>query len=261
MRTSICASLVGLIFVSVFLILPFTSKADVLLHDIFDDKNIDIFTWNPSNAQAIFIEDGVLVLDQKASGGDWVGIETIERFPDCVISYDWTLAEWSGEGDCGGHLRHPAGGDGSYRMRWGWGSNTSVNLVDGVAHPPVGAWQAFPGCSSTHRATSQNFRLKASFFWDVDINVIKVKIKDLDTGDQVADWLYEDDWYDSGSLQFEAWKYGIVNVDNVVVATLDWEEKVFADDFNPETLEGSGFVKAVEMTGKLSTTWSKIRSQ
>ena len=251
--------------ISVLLALSFVSMAEdlpeeVLLWDTFEKDKLDMAVWAPSNPAFIYVEDGVLVLDQKACGGDWLGVSTTTQFEDCVISYDWILAEWSGQGDCGGHLRCP-GGNGSYRMRWGWGGNTSVNLVDGIAHPPVGAWQAFPGCNSTYPATSKNFRLKVSFTKDEDdLNLIKVKITDLDTGNQIADWLYEDDWYAKGLLQFEAFKYGIVHADNVVVATLDWEDKIFADDFDPETL-GGGKVKAVEASGKLSTTWGEIRSR
>ena len=86
--------------------------------------------------------------------------------------------------------------------------------------------------------------------------MIKVRIRDLDTGQQVADWQYEDDWYDDGNLQFEAWKYGVVNVDNVLVATPDMEAQVFSDGFDPENIEAS-----VDATEKLTSTWGEMKSQ
>lgn len=228
-------------------LLSFTAMAGILLEDKFDGA-LNTANWAPSDPKAIRVEKGLLVLDQKGSGQDWVGVNTTAVLPDCVIYYKWVLAEYSGTGDCGGALRQNPAGEGSYRMRWGWGN--TVNLVDNIDHAPVKAWTAFPGCSSPYPATSKNFELKASLVTPT----IKVKIKDLDTGKMVADWNYKDDWYKSGRLQFEVWKFGIVHVDNVVVATPDMEAKIFADSYNPE-----GAVSALDPVKKLTVRWGEIK--
>lgn len=51
------------------------------------------------------------------------------------------------------------------------------------------------------------------------------------------------------------WKFGIVNVDNVIVATPDFEDVIFHDKFNPETMKF-----AVEPEGKIVLTWGKLKS-
>ena len=252
MKIKIWGLALALFLASIFLVLPSSSGADVLLWDKFDKRNLDTAVWAPSDPVSVYVEDEVLVLDQKASGKDGVNVNTKQIFPDCVIYYQWTFAEYSGQGDCGGYLRQDPGGAGGYIMRWGWGN--TVNLADSVDHAPVAKWTAFPGCKSPYPATSTHFDLRASLITPI----IKVQINDLDTGNRIADWEYEDDWYDDGKLHFSCWKFGVVHVDNVVVATTDWEEAIFSDGFDPETLETK---IAVTSPGKLVTTWSEIKSQ
>jgi len=250
MRNRIWQSLAVLLSVVVFLTLSFALRADVLLVDRFDQKELDANVWEPSDAAAVYVKDGVAVLDQAGSGGDWVGLNAKPVFPDCVIYYKWTIVEYTGTGDSGGYLRKDPVKDGGYIMRWGYGT---VSLRDSHDHAPVvGAWTPFPGASSPLPATSLNFELKAAL---VSPN-IRIQIFDLDANNLIADWEVEDDWYLSGSLRFDCYKFGVINIDDVIVATPDMEETVFSEKFDSETLEA-----AVEADGKLVTTWSKIKSQ
>lgn len=197
------------------------------------------------------MKDGVLVLDQKASGTDWVGINTNPPpYKDCVIYYEWKLAVHTGQGDCGGPLRKSFG---TYHMRWGWGN--TVNLVDSIQHGAIPAWTPLPTidgktASAPYPADSKNFVLKASFKFPR----IKINIYDMDQGGkQIAKWELKDDFYDSGVLGFDCWKFGVVHVDNVVVATPDWEDKVFSPGFDPVTLTVKGG-QSVTSLGKLPVT-------
>lgn len=174
--------------ISFALFAPAFAFADLLLVEKFD-KTLDFKIWMPGDPAFVYAEKGVLVLNQKASKGDYVSIRTRDSFPDCVIYYQWTLAEYSGQGDCGGYLRKDLVKPGGYIMRWGWGN--TVNLTDSQNHPPINAWQNFPDCKSPYPANSINFELKAS----LKTPEIKVKIRDLDTGKLIADWKLKDDWY------------------------------------------------------------------
>ena len=80
-------------------------------------------------------------------------------------------------------------------------------------------------------------------------------ITDLDTEDPIAEWELEDDWYESGMLEFDNYLDGVYHIDNVIVATPDMEETIFSETFDPETMEA-----AVGPASKLATTWSKIKS-
>ncbi len=50
----------------------------------------------------------------------------------------------------------------------------------------------------------------------------------------------------------------MINVDNVVVATVDWENKVFSEGFDPVTLTVKGG-KSVNVFDKLTTTWGGMK--
>jgi hypothetical protein len=240
-----------LLSVSVFLTLSFALRADILLLDRFDQK-LNTQIWTPSDAAAVYTKDGVAVLDQAASGGDSVNLRTSEIFSDCVIYYHYIFAARSGGGDGGGYLRENAAGDGGYIIRWGWQGDNSVRLTDSVDHPPIAAWGAFPGLQSNFPATTTRFEFKASL---VTPN-IKVTINDLDTGDPIAEWELEDDWYKSGNLHFDNYKDGVFHIDNVIIATPDLADTIFSEKFDHETMEA-----AVEPANKLATTWSRIKSQ
>jgi hypothetical protein len=231
--------------------LSFALRADILLVDRFDQA-LNTTVWTPSDAAAVYTEDGVAVLDQAGSGGDWVNLVTKEAFPDCVIYYHYIFAERTGGGDGGGYLRQNPAGDGGYKIRWGWQGANTVRLTDSVDHPPIAKWDAFPGLQSDFPATTTRFEFKISL---VTPN-IKVIINDLDTGDPIAEWELEDDWYKSGMLEFDNYKDGVFHIDNVIIATPDMEETIFSEKFDPETMEA-----AVEASSKLATTWSKIKSQ
>jgi len=248
MKNHVWKSLTALFSVLVFLTLPFALRADVLLVDRFDQE-LNTQIWSPSDAAAVYVKDGVAVLDQAGSGGDWVGLDGQEIFPDCVIYYKWTIVEYSGTGDTGGYLRKDPVLPGGYIMRWGYGT---VSLRDSQDHAPQNAWDPFPGASSPLPANSFNFELKAALV-SPDI---RIQIFDLDANNLIADWEVNDDWYLSGSLRFDCYKFGIVNIDNVIVGTPDMEETIFSEKFDSETLEA-----AVEADDKLITTWSKIKSQ
>lgn len=251
MRSRVWRFSTVLLSVSVFLTLPFASRADILLLDRFDQK-LNTQIWTPSDAAAVYTKDGVAVLDQAGSGGDWVNLVTNEAFSDCVIYYQYTFAARSGGGDGGGYLRQNPAGDGGYKIRWGWQGENSVRLTDSVDHPPIAAWGEFPGLKSTFPATTTHFEFKASL---VTPN-IKVHITDLDRNELIAEWELEDDWYESGMLEFDNYKDGVYHIDNVIIATPDMEETIFSEKFDPETMEA-----AVEAANKLATTWSKIKSQ
>jgi hypothetical protein len=251
MRNCAWGFFTALLSVLVFIMLPFDLSADILLLDRFDQK-LDTTIWTPSDAAAVYTEDGVAVLDQAGSGGDWVNLVTNEAFPDCVIYYQYIFAARSGGGDGGGYLRQNPAGDGGYKIRWGWQGANTVRLTDGVDHPPIAAWSAFPGLESNFPATTTRFEFKASL---VTPN-IKVHIIDLDRNELIAEWELEDDWYESGMLEFDNYIDGIYHIDNVIVATPDMEEIIFSEKFDPETMEA-----AVNAANKLATTWSKIKSQ
>ncbi len=174
-------------------------EADVILQDTFEKDKLDTTIWAPSDANFVYVKKGVLVLDQKGSGTDWVGINTNPPpFKDCVIYYEWTLADYTGQGDCGGPLRKSFG---TYHMRWGWGN--TVNLVDSIQHGAIPAWTALPmvdgkNASSPYPADSKNFKVKVLFKFPR----IKVEIYDIDKGGkQIAKWELKDEFYDSGVLE------------------------------------------------------------
>ena len=66
--------------------------------------------------------------------------------------------------------------------------------------------------------------------------------------EQIVEWEIKDDTYKSGNISFDCWKFGIYGVDNVVVATPEHEEEIFADNFDPQKL-------AVQPEGKLAIMW------
>jgi len=250
MKISVWSFFLVLILALVFLSLSSVSGAGILFLDKFDQK-LNTAAWSPNN-DGVYTENGVLVLDQVGSGEDKVEVRTIDVFPDCVIYYQYIFAARSGDGDGGGYLRQNPDGDGGYKIRWKWGGGNNVRLTDGVDHPPIGSWDPFPGMESDFPATTTRFEFKVSLVTPV----IKIHINDLDTGDSIAEWEMEDDWYESGMLEFDIYKDGVYHIDNVIVATPDMEETIFSDQFSPETIES-----AVEAFGKLATTWSRIKSQ
>ena len=161
MRNRVWGPFIVLLSVLAFMTLSFASRADILLVDKFDQE-LNTTVWTPSDAAAVYTEDGVAVLDQAGSGTDWIDLSTKEVFSDCVIYYQYTFAERSGGGDGGGYLRqNPAGG--GYIIRWGWTGANTVKLTDSVDHAPIAAWGAFPGLESNFPATTTHFEFKASF--------------------------------------------------------------------------------------------------
>lgn len=250
MRNRVWKAFVTLFSVFVFVTLSFALRADVLLVDRFE-QTLNTTVWTPSDPAAVYTEDGVAVLDQAGSGTDWVDLSTNEVFSDCVIYYHYIFAERTGGGDGGGFLRqNPAGG--GYIIRWGWQGGNTVRLTDSVDHPPVAAWGAFPGLESSFPATTTRFEFKASL---ITPN-IKIHITDLDTEKLIAEWELEDDWYESGKLEFDNYLDGVFHIDNVIIATPDMEKTIFSEKFDHETMEA-----AVGPASKLATTWSKMKSQ
>ena len=230
----------------------FDVTADVLLQEDFEGK-LDLTTkWQTGHPKFVYPKDGILYLNQKKSGGDYVSIRSFAVFSDVIIYYEWFIIEWSGQGDGGGALRQAA--DGSYWMRW-WGrSNVKVTThKNGPA--PINAWQPFPvkggQAQANYHQASDHFILKAALMTSekrVTIHIWDITDKPI----QVADWEIKDDTFKSGNISFDCWKFGIYGVDNVIVATPEHEEEIFAVNFNPHGL-------AVQLEGKLTITWGDLK--
>jgi len=75
-----------------------------------------------------------------------------------------------------------------------------------------------------------------------------IQIKDAE-GNLVADWNIEDKIYKSGSMRFDSWIFGELDVTNFVVGT---------PDYLPEEWGGKS-LKQVEPMGKLVTAWAVIK--
>jgi len=250
MRNCVCKSLAVLLPVLAFLTLSVALRADLLLVDKFEQP-LNTQVWLPEDEASVYTENGVAVLDQASSGLDSVSLTTNEVFSDCVIYFHYILAARTGEGDGGGYLRQNPDG-GGYILRWGWQGGNNVRLTDSAVHAPIAAWGAFPGMQSDFPATTTRFEFKVSL---ITPN-IKINITDLDTEELIAEWEMEDDWYNSGNLNFDNYKDGVYHIDNVIIATPDIEDTIFSENFDPDTMEA-----AVEAANKLVTTWSKIKSQ
>ncbi len=228
--------------------------AEILLQEDFEG-DLDLTTkWQTGHPKFVYPKDGILYLNQGKSGGDYVSLRSVQHFNDMVIYYEWFIIEWSGQGDGGGALRQTP--DGSYWMRW-WGRN-SVKVTTNKAGP-VAAWQPFPAkggpAQSNYDAASEHFILKAALMTDEKRVTIHIwDITDKKKPIQVAEWEVKDDTYKSGNISFDCWKFGIYGVDNVVVATPEHEEEIFADNFDPQKL-------AVEPEGKLATRWGDLKSK
>ena len=176
------------------IVFAFTAKASVLLLDKFKGNKLDTSKWNVGgNAEWITAKDGMMVMNQKASGGTYVSVNSVESFPDCVIYYEWNFIERTGEGDCGGFLREKVPSPGGYIMRW-WGT-TNVRLSDNT-DGPIAKWDDWPGCRSQYPTTSVHFNLRASMVK----GVIKVHIWDEDTQNRFAEWEFKDKTYKEGKL-------------------------------------------------------------
>jgi hypothetical protein len=231
-------------------------SAEILLKDTFDGK-LDTTVWNTSKPDFVYTENGMLILNQKKSGGDYVSISSKESFGDSVIYYEWFIIEWSGQGDGGGGLRVNAGG-GGYYMRW-WG-RSNVKLTDNNKNGAIAAWTPWPikgggQARSNYPNTSDHFVLKAALI--LKEKRITVGIWDITNPNnkvQIADWTVKNDDYPRGTLHFDCWKFGIYGVDNVIVATPDDETTIFNDNFDPLK---NGL--AVHPAGKITTTWAKIK--
>ena len=156
--------LIGCALILMILIfVPSDVTAEILLQEDFE-SDLDLTTkWQTGHPKFVYPKDGILYLNQKKSGGDYVSIRSFGVFSDVIIYYEWFIIEWSGQGDGGGALRQAA--DGSYWMRW-WGrSNVKVTThKDGPA--PINAWQPFPvkggQASANYHQASDYFILKAA---------------------------------------------------------------------------------------------------
>ena len=238
------------LILTIFAFVVFDAPAEILLQEDFEG-DLDLTTkWRTNTAKFVYPKDGILYLDQKKSGGDYVSLRSAENFNDVIIYYEWFIIEWSGQGDSGGALRQTP--NGSYWMRW-WGrSNVKVTTnKDG----PVNAWQPFPAKGGQAQANyaqgSDHFILKAAIITQekrVTVHIQDVTNKRI----QVAEWEIKDNTYQSGNISFDCWKFGIYGVDNVVVATLEHEAEIFADNFDPQGL-------AVQPEGKLTITWGHLK--
>ena len=228
--------------------------AEILLQEDFEG-DLDLTTkWQTGHPKFVYPKDGILYLNQGKSGGDYVSLRSVQHFNDMIIYYEWFIIEWSGQGDGGGALRQTP--DGSYWMRW-WGRN-SVKVTTNKAGP-VNAWQPFPAkggpASSNYDASAEHFILKAALMTQEKRVTIHIwDITDKKKKIQVAEWEIKDDTYKSGNISFDCWKFGIYGVDNVVVATPEHEEEIFADNFDPQGL-------AVQPEGKLATTWADLKAK
>ena len=227
--------------------------AEILLQEDFEgDLNLTT-KWQTGHPKFVYPKDGILYLNQGKSGGDYVSLRSVQHFDDMIIYYEWFIIEWSGQGDGGGALRQTP--DGSYWMRW-WGRN-NVKVTTNKAGP-VNAWQPFPAkggpAQSNYDAASDHFILKAALMTQEKRVTIHIwDITDPKKKVQVAEWEVKDDTYKSGNISFDCWKFGIYGVDNVVVATPEHEEEIFADNFDPQKL-------AIEPEGKLAITWGDLKS-
>ena len=234
----------------IFAFVAFDAPAEILLQEDFEG-DLDLTTkWQTNTPKFVYPKDGILYLDQGKSGGDYVSLRSVQHFNDVIIYYEWFIIEWSGQGDGGGALRQTP--EGSYWMRW-WGRN-SVKVTTNKAGP-VNAWQPFPAkggpALSNYNAVSDHFILKAALM--TQEKRVTIHIWDVtDKKTQVAEWEIKDDTYKSGNISFDCWKFGIYGVDNVVVATPEHEEEIFADNFDPQRL-------AVQVEGKLATTWGHLK--
>lgn len=232
----------------------YNAHAEILLQEDFEgDLNLTT-KWQTGHPKFVYPKDGILYLNQGKSGGDYVSLRSVQHFNDVVIYYEWFIIEWSGQGDGGGALRQTP--EGSYWMRW-WGRN-SVKVTTNKAGP-VAAWQPFPAkggpASSNYDAAAEHFILKAALMTDEKRVTIHIwDITDKKKKVQVAEWEIKDDTYKSGNISFDCWKFGIYGVDNVVVATPEHEEEIFADNFDPQKL-------AIEPEGKLATRWGDLKSK
>ena len=246
------------LILAILVFLVFEASTKVLLKEDFEgDLDLSIWKttqWNEADWQKfVYPKDGILYLNQKKSGGDYVSLRSIESFDDVIIYYEWFIIEWSGEGDGGGALRQAD--DGSYWIRW-WGRN-SVKLTTHLAGPaPVAAWQPFPVkggiAKAGYNAASDHFILKAALM--TQEKRVTVHIWDItDEPVQVADWEIKDNTFKSGNISLDCWKFGIYGVDNVIVATPEHEAEIFADNFDPQGL-------AVQPEGKIATVWGHLKS-
>ena len=85
-------------------------SAKVLLFDDFESKldwkKWEGNKWNPKDWKThVYTKDGLLYLNQKKSGRDYVAFSSIQKFTECTIYWEWIMIEWTGGGDCGGQMR------------------------------------------------------------------------------------------------------------------------------------------------------------
>ena len=85
-------------------------SAKVLLFDDFESKldwkKWEGNKWNPKDWKThVYTKDGLLYLNQKKSGRNYVAFSSIQKFTECPIYWEWIMIEWTGGGDCGGQMR------------------------------------------------------------------------------------------------------------------------------------------------------------
>ena len=80
----------------------FDAIGEILLQEDFEG-DLDLTTkWQTGEPKFVYPKDGILYLNQKKSGGDYVSLKSVENFNDVIIYYEWFIIEWSGQGDGGG---------------------------------------------------------------------------------------------------------------------------------------------------------------
>ena len=240
------------------MLLTIDVSAKVLLFDDFESK-LDLkkwwgSEWNPKDwKKHVYPKDGVLYLNQKKSGSDYVALSSIQKFTECIIYWEWIMIEWTGGGDCGGALRQN-GDKANYWIRWNQGNCACVRLANSNDN-----WAIFNAkdglCQVPYDTKSKRFVLKAAvlpskqrtalYIWDVTKE---------GAPQQIAKWELKDDSVPKGNISFGNWKFGIVGVDNALVTTPEHEAQIFAPDFNPQSL-------TVQAAGKLPITWGFLKSE
>ena len=205
---------------------------------IFEDEFENLKEWTPSGN--IKADDGVLkVRATVADGIEWSGVDTNEKFDNFAVYFDLKLVDLAGEGDSSFTFRK-TGGSGYYMMFGSYGGG-----VIELEH--LTSWNKIDDCGVDIPLVSDlEFKVRVV----AEGKHIIIQVKDAE-GNLVVDWDIEEDSYESGTLTFDNWKFGELDVTNFVVGT---------PDYLPEEWGGKP-QKPVEPLGKLSATWGSIKTQ
>ena len=158
---------------------------------------------------------------------------------DFAVYFDLKLVDLTGEGDSSFTFRK-TGGSGYYMMFGAYGSG-----VIELEH--LTSWDKIADCGVDIPLVSDlEFKVRVV----ADGKHIIIQAKDAEDN-LVVDWDIEEDSYESGTLTFDNWTFGELDVTNFVVGT---------PDYLPEEWGGKP-EKPVEPLGKLSAIWGSIKTQ